>query len=641
MPLTFDEFPVPTLDEWRKVAEASLKGKPFDTLITETIEGIDLRPLYDANHIELLTQRLAMPAPTANPMPWRIAQTLSPELDPEAFHQHLQTALENGQTAVSLDYSPSVPWLNQLSRLEAALADVNWSQFPLYIRTGLNGLPLLAMIHASRKMNPQSGYIGDDPYALQTRYDDPLPLRQVLDFVAQATTASSTTAIGTLLVRGDVYQDSGAHAVQELAFVLASAVQQIRDMQARDVPAQTAFRKMHLLIAIGPQFFTEIAKLRALRWLWSQIVTAFGLDVADYPPHIHARSAQWNKTRLDAHTNLLRTTTEGIAAAVAGVESLDLFAFDALCADRDTFSERLARNQQIIMQQEAHLAQVADSAAGSYYVECLTDQLAQHAWTLFQQVEAKGGFAEAVKTGWVQSHINETRQLREKRIMKRQDVLIGVNLYANLDESVSSTQVKTSDEVITESNLKVANYSDAKKALSKGAYVPDVAASLGLHLAATPRHGCHAAAYFESLRDNMAAHHHQTGQVPRIFLMNMGSPVSYKVRADFVRSFLEVGGFDVIDQGGFDTIGSAIKAVVDANVQVAVICSTDALYKEIVEPLARSLKHVQPDIRVILAGYPPDEVPDFETYGIDAFIHAQANIYAINQQLQEWLGVSS
>ena len=394
-------------------------------------------------------------------------------------------------------------------------------------------------------------------------------------------------------------------------------------------------------MAIGPHFFMEIAKLRALRWLWSQIVTAFGLDPADYPARIHARSARWNKSRLDAHTNLLRTTTEGIAAAVAQVESLDLFPFDVLTADSDPSAERLARNQQIIIQQESHLDKVADPAAGSYYVESLTDQLAQHAWTLFQQAESKGGFAEVVQSGWVQSQINDTRQRREKRIATRQDVLVGVNMYANLDEDVPPVKPAPSRIALAETDLKLSSFADTKKAFRKSAAVGEVAAALGLWVAPSPKMGCHAAAAFEALRDNMVAYKQATGQAARVFLMNMGSPVSYKVRADFVRNFLEVGGFEVIDQGGFDTIGSAVKAAVDSKAQAVVICSTDALYKDIVEPLTKSLKHAQPDIRIMLAGYPPDDVTDFEEYGMDAFIHASANIYAINEQLQEWLGVGS
>lgn len=656
MPITFDEFPVPSDDDWRDATLKSLKGKPLEALNTQTYEGITLRPLYGQQDIDDLLLRHTLPgqvpflrgvkASGYRQHPWYIAQQNRTSETASDYNANLRDALSRGQTAVVVDLSSDLAWWAQYRSkdVRAAFADVDLKTVPLYVRTHLNGLGMQPLLLASLDTAGMRGYIGDDIYALQTVCDAPLALEPMLDALAMAAawTAENVPELDVILIRGDIYQDSGAHAAQELGFALASAVEHARALQARDVSLDTIFSQMSFLFAVGPNFFMEVAKLRAARMLWSQVVSAYGMDAAEYPAKLHVKSASWNKTRLDPYVNMLRTTTEGIAASVGGIESLELLPFDASYQQPDAFSERIARNQQVILQNEAHLTEVVDPAAGSYYVEWLTDQLAQRAWASFQEVEAAGGFAGAVAAGAPQAQIAQTRQQREERLAHRRDVLVGVNLFANVGESAAPADTSNGHDVPTNAPLlEFHGFEEALAAAREGMTISQLSMAMGVYHEMQSPSAYRAADPFQHLRDAASRYQQETGQLPGIFLVNMGTMVSYKARADFTRGFFEAGGFAVMDYGGFDTIGVAVKAAVESDMRAVVICSTDDLYRDVVEPVTKGIKAGKPDMLVILAGYPQEDVEAYQRAGVDAFIHLGADCLAINRWLQEQLNIST
>ncbi len=274
---------------------------------------------------------------------------------------------------------------------------------PLTVRAGTAALPLLAMLvaHARRAGRPASdlhGCLEDDPLGVLAHEGAiPLSLGRAYDEMAQITLWAERHAprLQTVAVHTYPYHNAGANAVQELAFALATGVAYLRAMQRRGADVNVAARRMRFDFAVGGNFFMEIAKLRAARLLWSQVVDAFcGGGKARWMRQ-HARRARRNKTTIDPYVNMLRVTTEALAAAVGGVESLHVAPYDEPARPPDEFSRRIARNAQVILQEEAHLTAVVDPAGGSYAVEALTDRLARDAWALFQEIEGMGGMAEA------------------------------------------------------------------------------------------------------------------------------------------------------------------------------------------------------------------------------------------------------
>jgi methylmalonyl-CoA mutase len=422
---------------------------------------------------------------------------------------------------------------------------------------------------------------------------------------------------------------------------------------------------MRFTFALGSRFFMEVAKLRAARLLWAQVVKAFGGDDDAQKMHLHVRSATFNKTRVDPYVNMLRTTIEGFAGAVGGIDSMDLAPFDMVIGPPDEFSRRVARNQQLILQHEAHLTRVIDPAGGSYFVEMLTDRLARDAWAEFQRIEASGGMAQALQQGIPQQAVAEVAAQRAANIAQRHDIMVGINRYPHRHDqrAVDATDYTSLTEERAEA-IRVYRASvqphyglDNLKAEKAVALMDTVIAAfkgkstLGEVMAALrddektvqvqPVKRERGAALFEALRANADAYTRQHGHPPQIFLANMGPLKQHKARADFAQGFFQVGGFEVLNPSGFETSQAAAQAALESGAPALVICSTDTTYPEIVPPLVKAIKSGQPETVVILAGYPEDQIDAHRDAGVDEFIHLRANCYEVNHWLQQRLGIGA
>ncbi|HOX52227.1 MAG TPA: methylmalonyl-CoA mutase family protein, partial [Fibrobacteria bacterium] len=386
---------------------------------------------------------------------------------------------------------------------------------------------------------------------------------------------------------------------------------------------------------------------------------------------IHARTALWNKSKLDPYANLLRTTTESFSAVLGGVQSLQVTPFDEVFGLPDEFSRRIARNTQILLATEAQLRPVVDPAGGSWAVEWLTDQIAQKAWELFQAVEGKGGAFAALQAGFIQSEIEKVCKAKESALATRKDVQVGVNQYANIGEKkiegrkpdyaaiyksrvVSVTEYRTAYDDVKHSKV-MGKLSDlmgvtdekmvaaAIEAVQAGATLGEITRviragdadrptiqPLKLHRLSEP---------FEKLRDAADRHLVRTGWRPRVFLATMGPLAQHKGRADFSRGFFEVGGFEVVYPEGFASVKDMVDAATDSGAKVVTICSTDDTYPELVPQIVPALKAAIPGVAVVLAGFPADQVEAHKASGIDEFIHVRANLLQVLGGLQKKIGV--
>jgi methylmalonyl-CoA mutase len=365
----------------------------------------------------------------------------------------------------------------------------------------------------------------------------------------------------------------------------------------------------------------------------------------------------------DPYVNMLRTTTEAFSAVVGGVDSLQTNPFDETFGPPNEFSRRIARNTQIILDEEAHLDQLIDPAGGSYYVEKLTHDIAEKAWALFQEIEKRGGMLNALMEGYPQEEIETVTAKRKKDLAKRKNVMVGTNTFANVKEEKETKtpdyaairktrvqQLKTyreaaANETINEalSRLSVSPVEASIEALSAGASIGDVFAafSTGDSPQVNPLHTYRAAEMFEELRDAVAGYEAKTGAKPKLFLATMGPLAQHKARADFSKGFFETGGFDVIYPKGFETTEAAVEAAVESQALAVVICSTDPTFPELVPPLVKGLIEKNPDITVVLAGYPKDQVDAHKQAGVGEFIFLGADAHHILSNILTRTGVLS
>ena len=410
----FSEFKASSYEEWLAAARASLPDKAFDRLIKRSYEGLEIQPLAYAADLAGISHNYTLPgqfpyvrgtrADGYCSQPWLIAQDLYVS-DPQEFNRVLIHALANGQTAIYLDGKLH---LNRVEDLEVAFADIDLSQFPLLIQVEAEVMKLYGLLGAYLKgdaLRQIRGCLGYDPLKTLVQSGSMAAdvFEQMAAFVRQADRQSPQ--LGTIAVGTEVYHDAGANAVQEMALAMATAVTYVREMMQRGLDVDTVSGKIWFFMRVGENFFMEVAKLRAIKMMWAQIVAAFGGGVAAQKIKLHVSTASRNKTRYDAYVNMLRVVTEAMAGAIGGVDSLQVAPFDAFLGGSNEFSRRIARNLQLILQEEVKLINLIDPAGGAWHVEKLTNQLAKLAWKLFQQIESQEGMVEALRVGSIQAQV--------------------------------------------------------------------------------------------------------------------------------------------------------------------------------------------------------------------------------------------
>ena len=694
-----DEFTPPTDEEWKAACEALLKGAPFEKkMFTKTYEGITFDPMYTRKHTEDILPKGVMPgmgdylrgvdAAGYIGKPWGIAQacdeTLPAENNELLRHEHdkgatiyhivLDTASRTGvdarQAETVGDTGTSVTTVEDMHVL---LTGLDLAKFPLYVYAGANAVPLLALVAAARRASGEDmaevrGIVGADPIgALVADGKLPASLDAHYDSLAAAARWATVNAphLRTVFVRSDVYSNGGANDVQEVASVLATATAYLRALCERGLTIDEAASQIAFAFSMGANFFLQIAKLRAVRPLWAQIVGAFGGSAEAQKMRIHARPALFFKTIYDPYVNMLRNTTEIFSGVVGGIDSFESAPFDEPIRKGDEFSRRIARNVQIMLQEEFGLLQPIDPAGGSWAVETLTRQMKEKIWAEFQRIEKEGGIIAALRAGSLQESVAAVLAARFKNADLRRDRIVGNNMYPNMTETLLETRAedtaalkaqRTADIDAYLSDIDVKHLGEALASLRQAHSVDHaVEAALAgatiaeLMTAVTEGNGAETVTAiaphrwserFEALRQRTEEYKAEKNDNVKIFLANMGPIPQHKARADFTTGFLQVGAFEVLGNDGFKTVEEAANAARASGADAVVICSTDATYPEIVPALAPKLHEVLPKARVFLAGAAPKDL--LETYkeaGIDEYISVRANCYEILESLQKQKGM--
>ncbi len=684
------QFANATDAEWRSAAEKLLKGKSFEkTLITQTIETLSLSPIYGASDVpetfpnanpgEFPFQRGATAGGFFN-RNWQIAQEIRAN-SPQTFNSILKNDLSRGQNVVHLplDFATrfamdpdaiesaetAVP-VSRLADFSAAVDGVDCSNIPFHIYCGASNMFISAIVAAEfekqhRNIAELTGNIAADPIGeLASTGQLPTSMNNLYNEIASAGNffAEKQSTVRSWVICGDKYHNAGADTLQEIAVALATGAEYLRAMLERGCSADAAIRQITFQIAIGGQFFMEVAKLRTLRMLWGNIARAFGVSETAMEMNIHAVTSQWNKTRFDAHVNMLRATTEAMAAIFGGCNSLQVAPFDELLREPDDFSRRIARNIQLILRDESHLDAVIDPAGGAWYIEKLSDELANAAWGKFRQIEKSGGIIDVLETGSLQQEIEKTATERANRLATGKDRLVGTTRYANATESVKISKPDTDKTNFTQRKAELANnrkpemqvkidplqpVQSLMEAAQNGATIGQmreaVRESGDEFPRAKPLQTQRAAEAFEYLRLAVERYSGKQEQPPKALLLNFGELSEYKPRADFARGFLEIAGLQVVDSTAVTSVENAIGEFAKTQPKMVVFCASDDRYPDFVAELATSLKGQHPASVVALAGYPQEHIARFSAAGVDEFIHIRSNIVTTLRSLLEKSGI--
>jgi methylmalonyl-CoA mutase len=608
------EFPPVTTEQWMAKITADLKGADFSKkLVWKTNEGFDVMPFYRAEDIEGFKTTETIPGKfpfvrgTKSHNEWYVRQDIVVDNVADANKKALDI-LNKGITSLGfkLSYQDLSPSYIQslLSGIAADCVEINFSICTNHAAE-LAGL-LVAYFQAKGydlvKLHGSINFDAMNAMLLRGKEYDKATIVAMAKATIEA--ISPLPFYRVIGVNATTLNNAGAYIAQELGYSLAWGNQYLSLLVEAGVDTSLAAKKIKFNFGVGGNYFMEIAKFRAAKMLWAFIVDAYnpvcrrpncdntveGICKCAARIRIHAQTSEFNKTVYDANVNMLRTQTEAMSASLGGVDSLTVLPYDSVYKKSDDFSERIARNQQLLLKEESNFDKVVDPASGSYYIETLTNQIAQQAWKLFLEVEEKGGFYAAIVEGNVQKAIKQTATSRMKNVSSRREVLLGTNQFPNFNEQAAS---------------KIQLESKAAASCSQSTAIEQLCA-------------VRAADEFEELRFATE----KATKRPKAFMLTIGNLAMRLARAQFSCNFLACAGYDVVDNLGFKTIEEGVEAAKKANADIIVLCSSDDEYAELA-PKAYDL--TKGNSILVIAGAPActDELKE---YGIQHFINVKSNI---------------
>lgn len=617
------DFPPVSTASWEEKIHEDLKGADYDKrLIWKTQEGLSLRPYYRKEDLASLKHLDHYPGrfpyirgKSGHSNAWFVRQDIRVD-DIVASNAKALDILMKGVDSLCFVIPPTIHI--DKKNIDDLLRNIYAHSVELNFSCGEQSLAMVSVIldlvkTYNRDLEKIRGSVDYDPLMdLATKGRFPGTEQEAFELGGKLIEeAAHLPHFRVLSVHGDHFHNAGADAVQELAFSLAAGNEYLARITGLGMSVTRVAPRIGFHFASGSNFFMEIAKYRAARMLWAHIVRQYGGDDASAGMYVHASTSRWNKTVYDPHVNMLRTTTESMSAILAGIDSLSVGAYDACFGQESIFGERIARNQQLLLKEESYLDKVVDPAAGSYFIEKLTDELAEASWKLFQEVEAQGGFLHCLYAGSIQEKIAESARKRDMDIAMRKTTLLGVNQYPNLQESLAG---KVTSEL----------WDNAPH--DKG---EDKIKILSLY---------RAGAAFEKLRFSVDLHVHNGGERPAVFLFTFGNLAFRKARAGFVTNFFGCAGFKIIDNSGFSDIDSGIEAARKSGARFVVICSSDEEYADAAPKIQQALGN---ETTVVLAGYPKDILEKLQADGIKEFIHVRSNALESLQRYVALAGIKA
>ena len=613
----FSDFPGVSTEAWMEKITADLKGADFEKkLVWKTNEGFKVKPFYRQEDLEGLKTTEGLPGQfpylrgtKKDDNTWYIRQDIKVECAKEANTKALDL-LNKGVDSLGFNINKKDLCPEYIETLLegicAECVELNFSTCQGATVTLAN----LLVEYFTKKgydLAALKGSINYDPMGKMLAKG-----KDVSNYIATAKALVEIMAAlpkyRCITVNALELNNAGSYIAQELGYALAWGNEYLNALIEAGVSADDAAKKIKFNFGISSNYFLEIAKFRAARMLWANIVKEYN-PACDCACKMlaHAETSTFNLTLFDAHVNMLRTQTEAMSAALAGVNSITVSPFDKAYQTPDDFSERIARNQQLLLKEECHFDKVVDPAAGSYFIENLTVSIAQQAWNLFLQVEEEGGMMEAVKAGKVQEAVNASNKARHEAVSKRREILLGTNQYPNFTEMANGKapmgcQCCCGGEHKHECEKPIATLNKNR-----------------------------AADEFEALRLQTE----NSGRRPKAFMLTIGNLAMRQARAQFSCNFLACAGYEVIDNLGFATVEEGVEAAMKANADIVVLCSSDDEYAELAVPAFQALNG---RAMFIVAGAPAC-MEDLKAAGIENFIHVRCNVLETLKEYNAKLGI--
>lgn len=594
----FSEFdPIPT-EKWEEVIQRDLKGADYERkLVWRTNEGFKVRPYYRAEDLKDIDYLNALPnefpftrGTKTNNNSWEIVQNVK-ERNAKKANEIALTSIKGGATTIAFNCKE----IQNESDLATLLSGIDLTKVGVQFLRSNDYMTLIENFIKYLDTNKidktqVKGSTGFDAIAYCLRegkfyFSQGADMREAVDLVKMTENMPKFKAVN---VQGILMHNGGATIVQELGYVLGIANEYLAFATANGLTIDQIASKIELTLSISSNYFMEIAKLRAIRLLWATMVSQYQ-PKSDESCKIRINSVAscWNKTIFDPYVNMLRTTTEGMSASLGGADSITLQPFDVAFKDDDDFSRRISRNVQVILKEESYFDKIVDPAAGSYYVENLTDSIAEHAWKLFQSVETEGGITQMILDGKIKAAIEESCQKRNMDIATRKYILLGTNQFPNIKETM----------------------------LEKIETVPEEKhAGLQIYRGAVA---------FEELRLETERYAAKNGR-PKVFLMKVGNLAMRQARSGFATNFFGCAGYEIIEPAGFDSITEGIEAAKAVKADIIVVCSSDEEYATLGVEAAKAAKAA--GFIFIVAGNPTESIDALKAAGADDFIHVRTNV---------------
>ena len=703
------EFEKKTLEDWARLATQDLKGADPDTLLWQTPEGIAVKPLYTAADLEAIEGLDSLPgfapylrgprATMYTNRPWTIRQYagFSTAEESNAFYK---AGLKNGQRGLSVafdlathrGYDSDHPRVEgDVGKAGVAIDSVEdmkilFDGIPLdqmSVSMTMNGavLPVLAnFIVAGEEqgvaIEKLSGTIQNDvlkEFMVRNTYIyPPAPsMRIVADIIEY--TAQNMPKFNSISISGYHMQEAGATAVQELAFTLADGLEYVRVALSKGLDIDAFAPRLSFFFAIGMNFFMEVAKLRAARLLWAELMSRYEpKNPVSLALRTHCQTSGVSLTEQDVHNNIVRTTIEALAAVLGGTQSLHTNSFDEAIALPTPASSRVARNTQLILQHEAGVTKVVDPLAGSYYVESLTASLVAEARKLIDEVEELGGMTKAVESGMPKLKIEESAARRQARIDRGEDVVVGVNKYQPEDDTppdildIDNTKVrasqiarleqirKTRDGARCQATLDALSRAaesgegnllalaiEASRARATVGEISDALERVFTRHRAVIRSvtGVYGMAYrgdegFEQIQQDVTSFEAQVGRRPRMLVVKLGQDGHDRGAKIIATAFADIG-FDVDVGALFQTPEEAAREAIENDVHVIGVSSQAAGHKTLVPQLVEALKVAGADDIVVICGgvIPPQDYDFLLERGVSAIYGPGTNIPEAARQI--------
>jgi len=626
------EFPPISTQTWEEQINIDLKGKDYDkSLIWKTNEGFNVRPYYRAENLEGLeftdSQPGEFPFVRGNNRfgnNWLVRQDITVTDFPVANQKALEV-LNKGVTSLGFVFNGCS--LVTVSDLKILLNGIQLEAVEINFVLSCKHKEFFEMLLAlliEQKTDPATLHlsINHDPigkFTLRGKFchSEAEVFEKTRTLVEWSEKFPSMQVV---TINGIFFNNAGASIVQELGYSLAIGAEYLTRLTDLGVDAALAAKKIRFNFGVGGNFFMELAKLRAARMLWANIVKAYhpvcqceeSSSEGEFcqcaaKMVAHCETSSWNKTIYDPYVNMLRTQTEAMSAVLGGADSLTVLPFDAVYEQPTAFAERIARNQQALLKEEVHLDKIADPAAGSYYIETLTASIAEEAWKLFLEVQELGGFLTSFRSGSIQKQVREMADKRRKAIGSRRENILGVNQFPNINEQLEpgldSSLFSLVSQAAADAEVETLQLFRGAQQLEAIRYATDLFATVN-------------------------------GR-PKVCMVPIGNLAMRKARAQFSCNFFAAAGYEVIDHNGFDSIEEGLANVLDAKASIVVLCSSDEEYEILAPELSAKLEG---KTIFVVAGAPAC-MEALKAVGISNFINVKTNLLEALTAYNKMLGI--